>query len=366
MIRSFGDLMGIGLGGLAGRHRVAALIFMLSALAAFAPVPAVADEHAEQSATFSLDIIIVFPDAGLALTETLCVELYPDDGTDLAAATLLQRACLTAEQDRARFVGLAPGVMRAVVPAADSMLAPPRYAGQVASVEVPDDPNNRAFEIDVTLTLTPEFAGTTGVIQVSVYGCPPGTNGGGDATVWRQACDALIGGTSVSVSGIGTIEATAQRDVTAQDGATFGRVEFANLPAGEYQLEGDLPPSVTANPAYFVESSIDGGLPTPIDPSGPLAVRPTEIIAVDVYVPLTEPAPVLEPESEQGASVNSAGAVDQARSADPSIVGDESAPIGSAVDAALTGAAGLGEPVVTGGLAPPDPAPTDDEEATRA
>lgn len=310
------------------------------------PSSVAAHGNAQQPVAHSLDVILVFPDAGPATGESVCVELFPDDGTDLGIATPLQTGCLGGGQERVRFGGLSHGVYRAVVPAADSLLFPARYQGQIASVEVPDDPSTGEFEIDVVLDLSPELAGTTGRIEVNVYGCPPGTNGGGDATAWRSECDALIGGAPVSVSGIGTIDDTSILEVTSQEGDEFGRVEFVNLPAGEYKLEGDLPPSVTANPAYFVESSIDGGLPAQHDPGEPVAIRPTEVLAVDVYVPLVEEPSSVPPADDPG-------------SANPSIAG--SAPSSVPVEPAAVldpTLAGLSEPEVSGGLPPDQAAPS--------
>ena len=256
---------------------------------------AAADGTDEQPVPHTLEVVLTFPDTGLAAGETICVALYPDDGSDLQTTQPQQTACLAAGEAQIRFANLDHGPYRAVVSAAESQLAPARYQGQIVAVSVPDAADVNTFQIDLPLVLEPTFAGVTGSIEVNVYGCPPGTNGGGDATVWRAECDALIGGAPVSLSGIGTIDDVTSQEMTAQDGDTFGRVEFTNLPDGEYHLEGVLPESVAENPAYFVESSIDGGLPAAIDPTIPVAVRPTEVLAVEVFVPLdpsaAEPAP---------------------------------------------------------------------------
>jgi len=338
MIRHLGAWLGAGRRR-AGTARLAVLLPILALLAALAPSPSSAAGD-ELSPANTLDVILVFPDAGLAAGESVCVELYPDDGSDLAASAPLQAACLGPGQERVRFTGLGHGFYRAVVPADGSTLEPSRYQGQVASVEVPEVPADNGFEIDLPLALRPELTGTTGVVQVNVYGCPPGTDGGGDVDAWRQQCDALIGGAPVSLSGLGTVEQTAKEDVTAQEGAGVGRVEFTNLPPGEYVLAGELPANVAQNPAYFVESSIDGGLPGPIDPNAPLAVRPTEVVAVDVYVPLIEPA---------------------VPAADPDPAADPAAPT-APLDPA---AAGLADPAVSGGLTG-DPAPAADPGAAPA
>ncbi len=355
--------------GGAGLGRWPLFVLVLVALLTVTAIPASARALAQDLSGLSLDIIVLFPDGGPTEGELVCLTLFPDDGSDLATATPLQTACLAAGQDRARFPDLGVGGYRVVAPTAASLLTPPRYQGRIAAVEIPDDPVTAAFEIDLSLELTPELAGTTGVIQVNVYGCPPGTDGGGDATAWRQECDALIGGAPVSLSGIGTIERTAIADVTAQDGDAFGRVEFADLPAGEYSLDEVLPADAAENPAFFVESSIDGGLPAPINPNEPVAVRPAEVLAVDVYVPL--PGDQASPRRSRRGTESATAAA----GADPGVgpdaaTTDPTAAATTAIDPVAAGLTGVDggagvEVAVSGGLpASAAPlAPTEEGEA---
>ncbi len=48
-----------------------------------------------------------------------------------------------------------------------------------------------------------------------------------------------------------------------------------------------LPENVGSEPALFVESSIDGSLGS-LEPSDTLALRPTETVAVDVFLVLNQ------------------------------------------------------------------------------
>ena len=93
------------------------------------------------------------------------------------------------------------------------------------------------------------------------------------------------------MSGTGSINDAAFQAVTGLSGDTSGRVEFTNLPAGAYELDGDLPRNVGTDPALFAESSIDGSLGS-LDPNATLALRPTETVAVDVYLVLNPDEPV--------------------------------------------------------------------------
>ena len=70
-------------------------------------------------------------------------------------------------------------------------------------------------------------------------------------------------------------------------GDNSGRVEFTDLPPGAYELGSELPENVGSNPALFVESSIDGSLGS-LEPSDTLALRPTETVAVDVFLVLDQ------------------------------------------------------------------------------
>ena len=94
----------------------------------------------------------------------------------------------------------------------------------------------------------------------------------------------MAGGIPLSLSGLGTIEHTAIEAVTGENGLTSGRALFTNLPAGAYQLGGELPQNVDS-PAVFIQSSIEGGI-KPVEQDGTVALRPTEVAVVDVYLVL--------------------------------------------------------------------------------
>ncbi|HLL49160.1 MAG TPA: hypothetical protein VK356_00710, partial [Thermomicrobiales bacterium] len=51
----------------------------------------------------------------------------------------------------------------------------------------------------------------------------------------------------------------------------------------------ELPENVGSDPALFVESSIDGSL-GPLEPSDTLALRPSETVAVDVFLVVDQDA----------------------------------------------------------------------------
>jgi hypothetical protein len=72
-----------------------------------------------------------------------------------------------------------------------------------------------------------------------------------------------------------------------------GRVEFTDLPPGAYELGSELPENVGSDPALFVESSIDGSVGT-LKPSDTLALRPTETVAVDVFLVLDQQDEVVD------------------------------------------------------------------------
>ncbi len=91
----------------------------------------------------------------------------------------------------------------------------------------------------------------------------------------------------MTLTGIGSINDAAFSKVTGVSGNTSGRVEFTDLPAGAYAIGGDLPSNVADSPALFAESSIDGSLGV-IDPAESLALRPTETVAVDVFLVLDD------------------------------------------------------------------------------
>jgi len=245
---------------------------------------ALADEPASSAAdTHSLSVSIGFPDGGIASDEQLCLAIFPGSATDLSQPPLQSR-CLDSGQTTANFSGLPHGDYQVIVPGPGSVISSSRYQGQRVDTSIPDQPDLNSFGIDVKLSLLPSLQGVTGNVQVNVYGCPPGTNGGGDANAWASECNAVAGGIPVSLSGVGTIGDTSVQAVTGEQGASTGKVEFTNLPAGAYQINGKLPSNVST-PALFLESSIDGSLGQ-IDPQKPVSVRPAETVAVNVYLVL--------------------------------------------------------------------------------
>lgn len=263
--------------------------FLLSAAAlmmtlALAPVTGAQD--AGSSSFYSLDVALQFPDDGLAGGEQLCVALYPGAAPDTAALPLLSR-CLDPGNDSVSFEGLPSGEYSVLLPGPGSETAEPRYQGQLVTTAIPADDGIQAYGIDVALTLAPEFAGTTGKVEVNVFGCPAGTDGGADRDGWASECQALAAGVPLTLTGTGSIEDAAFRAVTGLTGNDSGRVEFTDLPPGAYELGSDLPQNVETNPALFVESSIDGSLGS-LDPSATLALRPTETVAIDIFLVLNE------------------------------------------------------------------------------
>jgi hypothetical protein len=217
---------------------------------------------------------------------------------------------------------------------------------------VPDEPDRSDYGLPVALKLAPEIAGTTGRVQVSVFGCPPGTDAGGDADGWLNQCDALANDVPVSLSGIGSIEDTTGLAVTGRETAQPGRVEFANLPPGDYLLEEVLPADARGA-VVFVESSIDGSI-TPLDPDDPtLALRPAEVKSVAYFVVLDAAETDAPAEAAPADDPALAGAADDGTFANPDITGGTTAPDApdpdepagtTAPDPAAT------EPAVTGGL----------------
>ena len=179
------------------------------------------------------------------------------------------------------------GEYSVLFPGPGSKLVEPRYQGQLVSTSIPDDERLQAFGIDVDVSLAPEYAGTTARVEVSVFGCPEGTNAGNNKDGWASECQALAGGVPLTLTGTGSIEDAAFRAVTGLSGDTSGRVEFTDLPPGAYELGSVLPENVASDPALFAESSIDGSLGS-LDPSETLAVRPTETVAVDVFLVIDE------------------------------------------------------------------------------
>jgi hypothetical protein len=284
--------------------RLSGVALVVAFIVAFSgPLSAQAQEAAPSSQSHSLGVNLQFPDDGVVADEQLCVALYGGTSPDRSQPPLLSR-CLDPGGAAVSFEGLRPGDYSVLLPGPGTKLEQERYQGQLVATSIPDDPQVEAFGIDVAVGLASEYAGTTGRVQVSVFGCPAGTNAGDDKSNWATECQALAGGVPLTLSGTGSINDAAFRAVTGQTGNDSGRVEFTDLPAGAYELEGDLPENVSNTPALFVESSIDGSLGA-IDPNETLALRPTETVAVDVYL-------VLDPD---------AGTTDLIGLSDPQITG---------------------------------------------
>jgi hypothetical protein len=254
-------------------------------VALWLPFSAMAQESDAAKAR-SLGVNLLFPDDGLAEGEQLCVALFPSTDPDLTKPPLLSR-CLDPGSAAVSFEGLRPGEYSVLLPGPGSDLGEPRYQGQLVATTIPDDDRLDAFGIDVSVGLAPEFAGTTGRVHVSVFGCPAGTDAGSDRDGWANECQALAGGVPLSLSGTGSIHDAAFQAITGVSGDASGRVEFTNLPPGAYELGSQLPENVASQPALFVESSIDGSLGT-LDPSDTLALRPAETVAVDVFLVLDQ------------------------------------------------------------------------------
>src|SRR5215207_6487767 len=268
---------------------VAILVALLAAL--WLPFGAAAQES-DSATAHSLGVNVLFPDDGLAEGEQLCLALFPSPDPDLTKPPLLSR-CLDPGSAAVSFEGLRSGQYSVLLPGPGSDLAAPRYQGQLVAATIPDDDRLDAFGIDVSVGLAPEFAGTTGRVHVSVFGCPAGTDAGADRDGWANECQALAGGVPLSLSGTGSINDAAFRAVTGLSGDESGRVEFTNLPPGSYELGSELPENVGSDPALFVESSIDGSVGT-LKPSDTVALRPTETVAVDVFLVLDQQDEVVD------------------------------------------------------------------------
>src|SRR5215211_4506073 len=243
-------------------------------------------QESDATKAHSLGVNVLFPDDGLGEGEQLCLALFPSTEPDLTKPPLLSR-CLDPGSAAVSFEGLRSGQYSVLLPGPGSDLAAPRYQGQLVATTIPDDDRLDAFGIDVAVGLAPEFAGTTGRVHVSVFGCPAGTDAGPNREDWATECHALAGGVPLSLSGTGSIHDAAFQAVTGVSGDNSGRVEFTDLPPGAYELGSELPENVGSEPALFVESSIDGSLGS-LKPSDTLALRPTETVAVDVYLVLDQ------------------------------------------------------------------------------
>ncbi|MCA9880166.1 MAG: hypothetical protein KC442_20370 [Thermomicrobiales bacterium] len=248
--------------------------------------PARAQDTAAPNRTHSLGVNLEFPDDGLVDSEQLCVALFSGTSPDLQKPPLLSR-CIDPGASAVTFEGLRPGDFSVLLPGPGSDVEGQRYEGQLVTTSIPDDEQLDAFGIDINVGLSPEFTGTTGSVQVSVFGCPAGTNAGADKDSWVNECKSLAGGVPMTLTGIGSINDAAFQKVTGVSGNASGRVEFTDLPAGAYEIGGVLPSNVSDNPALFAESSIDGSLGA-IGPADSLALRPTETVAVDVFLVLDD------------------------------------------------------------------------------
>lgn len=270
-------------GRFGGVLRCAAILLAVQS-AFWMTAPAAAQDSGGVDSAHSLAVSLSFPDEGIAPGEQLCVALFAGTDPDLTNPPLLSR-CLDPGGAAVAFEGLRGGDYSVLLPGPGSELAEARYQGQLVATSIPEDESLASFGIDVNVGLSPEFAGTTGRVQVSVFGCPAGTSSGADREEWATQCQALAGGVPLTLSGTGSINDAAFQAVTGLSGNESGRVEFTDLPPGAYELGSELPENVAEIPALFVESSIDGSLGS-LDPSDTLALRPTETVAVDVYLVL--------------------------------------------------------------------------------
>ena len=244
---------------------------------------------AAQSSANVLEVDLAYPDDGLLPGEQLCLALYPGSATDFNVPPLQSR-CLDPGATVAAFAGLAPGAYQLVTPSVGSVVEQNRYQVQAAETSIPADAAGESFFAQLPLVLVPELSGTTGQVQLNVFGCPPGTDREGDATLWQSTCTNPVAGVAVTLQGIGSIEDTAVADVTSDTLASAGKVSFANLPPGEYQIAGvdaNQFTNVDTNPALVVRSNIDGSLGV-VDPAAGISLRPAEVKNIDIYLMLTE------------------------------------------------------------------------------
>ena len=171
----------------------------------------------------TLEVALSFPDDGLNPTEQVCLGLYPDTVTDFTLPPL-QARCLDPDEQSVMFEDISAGDFVIAVPGQGSRLLPERYQGQLVETSIPESTTISDYAIDVEIDLTPEIAGTRGRVEVNVFGCPEGTNGGEDATAWAGECEALADGIPLSLSGRGTIGNTALAAVTGETLNASGKV----------------------------------------------------------------------------------------------------------------------------------------------
>jgi len=260
------------------------------AILGFAPASAGASEI-QGLGNHTLEVLLSFPDSGLASEEQVCLGLYPAAARDFTLPPL-QARCLDPGETSVVFQGISFGDFTVAVPGQGSRLLPARYQGQLVQTSIPDNPAITDYAIDVSLDLAPEFAGTRGRVEINVFGCPEGTNAGEDAAAWRGECTALADGIPLSLSGVGVNSGAALEAVTGNTGQESGKVEFTDLPAGAYELGGLLPSNVGA-PTVFIQSSLDGV--RSVTEGGGLALRPAESLSVDVYLVLDANGAAAEP-----------------------------------------------------------------------
>ncbi|MFM9107611.1 MAG: hypothetical protein ACKOWF_13035 [Chloroflexota bacterium] len=239
----------------------------------------------------TLEVLLSFPDSGPAGEEQVCLGLYPAAASDFTLPPL-QARCLDPGESSVLFQGISSGEFTVAVPGQGSRRLPARYQGQLVQTSIPDDPAITDYAIDVALDLAPDFAGIRGRVEVNVFGCPEGTNAGGDAAAWRGECTALGDGIPLSLSGVGVNAGTPLEATTGNPGQQSGKVEFTDLPAGAYELGGLLPSNVGA-PTVVIQSSLDGV--RSVTEGGGLALRPAESLSVDVYLVLAGDAAATEP-----------------------------------------------------------------------
>ncbi len=158
-----------------------------------------------------------FRTKGSAPASSCASRFFPGTNPDLANPPLLSR-CLDPGGAAVSFEGLRSGDYSVLLPGPGSDLTEPRYQGQLVATNIPEDERLASFGIDVNVGLAPEFAGTTGRVQVSVFGCPAGTDNGANKEGWAAECQALAGGVPLTLSGTGSINDAAFQAVTGLSG----------------------------------------------------------------------------------------------------------------------------------------------------